>query len=309
MGKRSQSSLKPTADLVQPYRFLQQLRDYITLMKPGVLSLVLFTGFVGMILAPVSLKTFEVALALWAIALASGGAGAINMWYDRDIDFLMKRTQNRPIPQGRISPEAGLIFGLTLSFLSIVLMAWITNFKAAALLAFSIFFYAVIYTIYLKRRTPQNIVIGGAAGAFPPMIGWLATGSDLTLEPCILFMIIFLWTPPHFWALALNKSQDYERAKVPMLPNIAGPLKTRRHILFYTLALFMVSLLPALLQIRGAIYGVIAVLLGTIFLIYGIKIFQKGDQRDCTKLFLFSILYLFLLFLGMLIDYHFGDLL
>lgn len=284
------------------------VRDFFTLMKPGVLSLVLFTGYVGLTLAPFKVSFLQACVSLMAIALGSGGAGAINMWYDHDIDLIMKRTQNRPIPQGRISPKVGLAFGLILSVIAVILMALVANIFAALLLAFSIFFYGVIYTVWLKRRTPQNIVIGGAAGAFPPVIGWMATGSPLTLEPCLLFLIIFLWTPPHFWALALNKSQDYERAKIPMMPNVAGVRKTRQQILYYSIALILSSLMPWFLTIRGHIYGITVIVLGSIFLYYTVKIFQKGEQRDCTRLFLFSILYLFLLFFGMVVDYYLGDL-
>lgn len=307
MENLSDNSSKMTASSLMFSSMGSIIRDFVTLMKPGVLSLVLFTGYVGMMLAPFKISFAHASLSLIAIALGSGGAGAINMWYDHDIDSIMKRTQSRPIPQGRIHPKVGLIFGLILSFISVILMAFTANLLAAGLLAFSIFFYAVIYTIWLKRRTPQNIVIGGAAGAFPPMIGWMATGSPLTLEPYLLFLIIFLWTPPHFWALALNKSQDYERAKVPMMPNVVGMLKTRQQILYYSIALILISLMPWFSKIRGYFYGVIAAILGSIFLYYAVKIFQKGDQKDCTRLFLFSILYLFLLFFGMLLDYYLGD--
>jgi protoheme IX farnesyltransferase len=278
------------------------VQDFITLLKPGVMSLVVFTGYTGMMLAPGNLHPFLKFAALLAIALGSGGAGAINMWYDCDIDGLMKRTQKRPIPQGRIAPGDALAFGVILSLLSVLLMALSANLFAAGLLAFSIFFYVIIYTVWLKRSTPYNIVIGGAAGAFPPMIGWVATGSSLSLEPWLLFAIIFLWTPPHFWALALNRSDDYHKAHIPMLPNVAGQLETRRQILLYALFLFIVSLMPYFFHFQGMIYGITAFILGILFLALAIKIFQKGLQGDCKKLFLFSILYLFLLFMGMLVN-------
>lgn len=276
------------------------VQDFITLLKPGVMSLVVFTGYVGMMLSPGALHPFLRSVALLAIALGSGGAGAINMWYDRDIDGIMKRTQKRPVPQGRIAPEDALAFGVILSLLSVLLMALAANLFTAGLLAFSIFFYGIIYTVWLKRMTPQNIVIGGAAGAFPPMIGWAATGASLSLEPCLLFLIIFLWTPPHFWSLALNRSEDYRKANVPMMPNVAGSLKTRQQILFYSFLLFIVSLLPWFFHLKRGLYAAISFVLGSIFLGLAVKVFQKGLQRDCKKLFLFSILYLFLLFLGML---------
>lgn len=278
------------------------VQDFITLLKPGVMSLVVFTGYTGMMLAPDSLHPFLKFAALLAIALGSGGAGAINMWYDCDIDSIMKRTQKRPIPQGRVAPGDALAFGVILSLLSVLLMALSANLFAASLLAFSIFFYVVIYTFWLKRSTPYNIVIGGAAGAFPPMIGWVAAGSSLSLEPWLLFVIIFLWTPPHFWALALNRSEDYQKAHIPMLPNVAGQIETRRQILLYSLFLFIVSLLPCFFHLKGIVYGMIAFILGTLFLAFAIKIFQKGLQGDCKRLFLFSILYLFLLFMGMLVN-------
>lgn len=308
MENLSENPSKMAASVPMLTVFTNVMRDFLTLTKPGVLSLVLFTGYVGLILAPFKIGFLQACLSLIAIALGSGGAGAINMWYDHDIDLIMKRTQNRPIPCGRISPKTGLMFGLILSFSSVILMLISANVKAAGLLAFSIFFYVIIYTVWLKRRTPQNIVIGGAAGAFPPVIGWMATGSPLTLEPYLLFLIIFLWTPPHFWALALNKSQDYERAKVPMMPNVAGVFKTRQQIFYYTLALVISAWMPWFAHIRGHLYSVIATVLGSIFFYYALKIFQKGDQRDCTRLFLFSILYLFILFFGMLLDYYLGDL-
>ena len=278
------------------------VHDFFTLLKPGVMSLVVFTAYGGMKAAAVSFHPFLQFTALLAIALGSGGAAALNMWYDRDIDGKMKRTQNRPLPQGRIAPEDALVFGLLLSLLSIALMDLATNLLAASLLGFSIFFYAVIYTMWLKRKTPYNIVIGGAAGAFPPVIGWAATGVPLSLEPWLLFLIIFLWTPPHFWALALNRSTDYEKAHVPMLPNVAGRGKTQRQILGYSVALVATSLSPWALHFKGNLYGGIAAGLGLVFLGFALKVFYKGDQGDCKKLFLFSILYLFLLFIGGLLN-------
>lgn len=299
---RNLEDITPKLSTQNPSRTLQ---DFITLLKPKVMSLVVFTAFVGMSLKGSFLlfQPFLKSLSLLAIALGSGGAGAINMWYDQDIDRLMSRTQGRPIPQERVAPDHALAFGLVLSVFSVLLMALSANFMAAGLLAFSIFFYTVVYTMWLKRRTPQNIVIGGAAGAFPPVIGWVSAGGSFwSLEPWILFLIIFLWTPPHFWALALNRSEDYEKANVPMMPNVVGSRKTREHILFYSALLVLSSHLLWVFSFQGWFYGAVTFILGGIFLGFSVEIFRKPQRRACTNLFLFSILYLFLLFMAMLIN-------
>jgi protoheme IX farnesyltransferase len=297
------SLLSTRTTIYHPYAASSEqatVRDFITLLKPGVLLLVVFTSYVGMMAAPGKLHPFLKFVALFSISLASGGAAVINMWYDRDVDSLMKRTKNRPIPGGRIAPDHALTFGVLLSLLAVLLMALACNLFSAAFLAFTIFFYSIIYTMVLKRITPHNIVIGGAAGAFPPMIGWSAVGAPLSLEPYLLFIIIFLWTPPHFWALALNRSEDYKKANIPMLPNVKGASKTRTQILLYSVFLFAASLLPWIFNYKGDKYALLASLLGTLFVGLAVKIFLVGHERDCKKLFLFSILYLFLLFIGIL---------
>ena len=278
------------------------VRDYIALMKPGVMSLVVFTGLAGMMLAPGHINLFQQLLTLGCIALASGAGAAMNMWYDRDIDAVMKRTANRPIPTGKIAPDDALAFGWFLAALSVMLMSLALNTVAAMLLAFAIFFYVVIYTMWLKRSTPQNIVIGGAAGAFPPMIGWAAVTGDVSLQSFLLFLIIFLWTPPHFWALALYKNEDYRRANVPMLPVVAGKAATKRQIIAYTWLLSGLTLLPVSLGMNGWPYGISAALLGMTFLYHVYKV--KSDQTDKwpRKTFVFSISYLFMLFTVMMID-------
>jgi len=276
--------------------------DYLTLMKPGVMSLVVFTGLAGMVLAPGHINLFQQLLTLACISLASGAGAAINMWYDRDIDLIMKRTSKRPIPAGRVAPDDALAFGIFLAVLSVMLMELALNTVAAGLLAFAIFFYAVVYTMWLKRSTPQNIVIGGAAGAFPPMIGWAAVTGDVSLFSVILFMIIFLWTPPHFWALALFKNEDYTRAGVPMMPVVAGALKTKKLMLHYTRLLVLTSLLPCVWHMAGLLYGAAALLLGGIFLWHAHRVLLDNSDRWAKKTFGFSILYLFMLFSVMMLD-------
>src|SRR6185437_12386793 len=240
--------------------------DYIALLKPRVMSLVVFTGFVGLYIAPGHLHPVLAAIAVLCIAVAAGAAGAINMWYDRDIDAVMRRTQSRPIPRGRIMPGEALGFGVVLAVASVLLMYLATNVAAASVLALSIMFYVFVYTMWLKRRTPQNIVIGGAAGAFPAVIGWAAVTGSITLMPLILFAIVFFWTPPHFWSLALWANDDYERAGVPMLPVVAGAKETRRQIVIYTLLLVPLSLLPCAFGFAGTVYGVTALVLGAGYL-------------------------------------------
>ena len=276
--------------------------DYITLLKPGVLSLVVFSGAVGLWFAPGALHPLQSFLAVLCIAMASGAGGAINMWYDRDIDAVMKRTATRPVPAGRIAPDDALAFGLVLALFSVLIMGMATNWWAAGLLAFAIYFYTVIYTMQLKRHTPQNIVIGGAAGAFPPVIGWLAVSPEFAALPWVLFTIIFLWTPPHFWALALYRSGDYAKAKVPMLPVVAGVTSTKRHIVGYSYAMVLVSLLPIWVSAAGMAYGAGALLLGGYFIILAHRTKQSSETRDAMKLFGYSIAYLFLLFALLVID-------
>ena len=278
-------------------------RDFVALLKPRVMSLVVFTGLVGLVLAPGTLHPLLAGIAILAIALAAGAAGAINMWYDRDIDAVMERTRARPLPAGRIEPAEALSFGIVLSLIAVLIMALATNIAAASLLALSIGFYVFIYTLWLKRRTPQNIVIGGAAGAFPPMIGWAAVTGDIGLGALVLFAIIFLWTPPHFWALALYRSGDYQAAGVPMLPVVAGATVTKRQMLLYTLALVPVSLLPYGLGLAGLPYLLGTSLLGALFLIAAIRVLRAddADHRPARQMFGYSIFYLTALFALLLI--------
>lgn len=278
-------------------------KDFWVLMKPGVMSLVVFSAFVGTLLAPGTLHPFLVFVSTLAIALGSGAAAVFNMWYDRDIDKIMKRTQGRPIPAGRIAPQDAVTFGVLLTLLSLLLMMLATNWLATGLLAFSIFFYVVLYTMYLKRATAQNIVIGGAAGAFPPMIGWVAKTGDFSFFSLILFLIIFIWTPSHFWALALYRHEDYRRANVPMLPVIAGLDHTKRHILIYSVLLFGLSLMPYFLGYLGKFYIFCATFLGLYYLFRAIRLFQPEASKASMKLFGYSIFYLFALLTGMVVDH------
>src|SRR6476646_3110089 len=276
--------------------------DFLALMKPRVMSLVVFTALVGLLVAPGHLHPVLGVAALICIAVGAGAAGALNMWYDADIDALMARTAQRPIPAGRVSRGEALGFGVTLASGSVVVLGLVANWIAAGLLAFTIFFYAVIYTIWLKRRTPQNIVIGGAAGAFPPMIGWAAATGGTGLEALFLFLIIFLWTPPHFWALALYKSDEYARAGVPMLPVVSGPAETKRQIVVYTLSMVPLALAPWALGLTGAVYAAAAALLGLLFILAGVRLWFDSGERASRQMFAFSILYLFLLFTLMIVD-------
>ena len=283
-----------------------RVRDYLDLLKPRVMSLVVFTGLVGVAIAPGHLHTFTAALAVLAIALGSGAAGAINMWYERDLDALMARTRNRPLPAGRVAPDDALGLGVLLSIFSVLLMAVATNFVAAALLASAILFYVFVYTIWLKRRTPQNIVIGGAAGAFPPMIGWAAVTGDISSVGLALFLLIFLWTPPHFWALSLYRSEDYRRAGVPMLPVVAGSRETKRQMLLYTLLLAPVALAPTLLGGVGWLYGTVALLLSCLFIGQALAVSRAADDvsghPSAKRMFRFSLLYLAILFAALPLD-------
>ncbi len=276
--------------------------DYFALLKPRVMSLVVFTGFVGFYLAPASPHPVLAAIAILCIAVGAGAAGAINMWYERDIDAIMDRTKARPVPAGRIEPGNALGFGVVLAVASVTLMWLAANPTAAALLALSIAFYVFVYTIWLKRRTPQNIVIGGAAGAFPPMIGWAAANGEISLASLTLFAIIFIWTPPHFWSLALYRSRDYARAGIPMLPVVAGPDETRRQILYYTAALVPLTLAPYLLGLSGILYLGAALILGIGFLTQVIRLRLEGTEARAKSTFRYSILYLFLLYVALIVD-------
>lgn len=288
--------------LEQTARTESSIRDYFTLLKPGVMALVVFTGAAGMWLAPGSAHPFVQALTVFAIALGSGGGAAINMWYDRDIDAQMKRTAKRPIPAGRVAADDALAVGLMLSVAAVALLGLTTNWIAAAWLAFAIAFYGVIYTMMLKRTTPQNIVIGGAAGAFPAVIGWAAISPEPALMPWLMFAIVFFWTPPHFWALALYRHDDYRTANVPMLPVVAGLTSTKRHIFVYTLLMIAVSLTP-LLAGAGLIYGIGAALLGLRFLYGAWEVLRGDNPKRAMALFGYSILYLFVLFAVLLADH------
>jgi heme o synthase len=289
---------------------LATVGDYIALMKPRVMSLVVFTALVGLAVAPGSLHPVAAFTALLCIAVGAGAAGALNMWYDADVDALMTRTARRPVPMGRVRPGEALAFGLTLGSFAVVVLGLLVNWVAAALLAFTIFFYVVIYTMWLKRSTPQNIVIGGAAGAFPPMIGWAAVTGSLSLEPVLLFLIIFFWTPPHFWALSLYRTEDYARARIPMLPVVSGDASTRRQIMLYTLVLVPLGVAPWAFGYTGALYGVTALVNGAIMVMLGWQVFRESRpaERASRNLFAFSILYLFLLFAVLLVERGWGGL-
>ncbi|MFI5409644.1 heme o synthase [Kaistia sp. UC242_56] len=280
--------------------------DYLALLKPRVMSLVVFTALVGMVMAPGGIHPVLGFTALLCIAIGAGASGALNMWYDADIDRVMKRTQSRPIPKGTITEGEALAFGLTLAGFSVALLALFVNLVAGALLAFTIFFYVVIYSMWLKRSTQQNIVIGGAAGAFPPIVGWAAVTGSVSYESIILFLIIFMWTPPHFWALALFKSDDYKRAGIPMMPVVSGMAETRKQILIYSILLAPIGVLPAILGFASFAYGVAASALGLGFVILAVRVYRMGDDDKAMlpakRLFGFSILYLFLLFAMLLVE-------
>jgi protoheme IX farnesyltransferase len=280
--------------------------DFIDLMKPRVMSLVVFTALTGMLLAPQGQHPVLAAIALICIAVGAGASGALNMWYDADIDAKMQRTAARPIPRGRVAPEEALAFGVVLAAGSVAVLGVLVNWVAGALLAITISFYVFVYTMWLKRRTPQNIVIGGAAGAFPPMIGWAAMTGSVSLEGVVLFLIIFLWTPPHFWALALYRARDYERAGVPMLPVVAGGDATRRQIVIYAALLVPLALVPALMGFAGPAYAVCAIALGAVFLALALQVWRLREGREgdraARQLFGFSILYLFGLFAALLAE-------
>jgi protoheme IX farnesyltransferase len=279
--------------------------DYVQILKPRVMSLVVFTGFVGLVVAPGHLHPVLAAIAVLCIAVGAGASGAINMWYDRDIDAVMRRTAQRPLPAGRMEPGEALGFGVVLGIGSVVVMGLAVNWAAAALLALTIAFYVFVYTIWLKRRTPQNIVIGGAAGALPPLIGWAAVTGDIGWGAVALFAIIFFWTPPHFWALSLYRSGEYAAAGVPMLPVVAGPRETKKQMLLYTVVLWPVSLSPWLLGLAGPVYVLSVGLLSLAFTGTAVAVWRDRTDRAARHMFAFSLLYLFLIFTVLLAD-HLG---
>ncbi len=279
-----------------------RLQDYVLILKPRVMSLVIFTAFAGLLLAPGSIDPQTSLISLVCIALGAGASGAINMWYDEDIDQVMKRTMSRPIPAGRMLPKEALLYGMVLAVISVATMALFVNQMSAFLLAVTIHYYVFIYTIWLKRRTPQNIVIGGAAGAFPPMIGWSTVTGDVGLGSIALFAIIFLWTPPHSWALALFRRSDYEAAGIPMMPVVAGERATKLQILIYTICLLPITLAPVYLGISGALYAVVTVGIGFEFARRVWILWREDGVSSAKSLFLYSILYLFLIFAAMIVD-------
>jgi protoheme IX farnesyltransferase len=283
-----------------------EVGDYIALLKPRVMSLVIFTALVGLVIAPGHFHPILAFTSILCIAVGAGASGALNMAYESDIDAVMSRTANRPIPRGRITPAEATAFGMTLAFFSVMTLGILVNWVAGALLAFTIFFYAVVYTMWLKRWTAQNIVIGGAAGALPPVVAWAAATGSLSMEPILLFLIIFFWTPPHFWALALFRSDDYARAGVPMLPVVAGPDATRLQILLYTVVLVAIAFAPWPLGYFDAVYGVVSLLLGGGMMWLAVDVYRRREgvaaNRATRKLFAFSILYLFALFATLLVE-------
>jgi len=299
---RSQSGSLTTIGLVSE----ASVSDYLALMKPRVMSLVVFTAWVGLAVAPAHVHPVIAFTALLCIAVGAGAAGALNMWVDADIDAVMTRTARRPIPRGRVTPGEALAFGMTLATGSVAVLGLLVSWLAAAMLAFTIFFYIVVYSMWLKRTTPQNIVIGGAAGAFPPVIGWMAATGGIGIEPLLMFLIVFFWTPPHFWALSLLRAEDYARARVPMLPVVAGAAETRRQILLYSILLLPIGAAPWLAGYADALYGAVALLAGGVMtaLAWRLKVAADGERgaRLARRLFAFSILYLFVLFAVLLIE-------
>ncbi|WP_332810931.1 heme o synthase [Sphingomonas sp.] len=282
-------------------------RDFVALTKPRVMTLVVFTGLCGLLAAPVAIHPVLGFTAVLCIALAAGAAGALNQWYEADLDALMKRTAGRPLPAGRMDRQSALHFGVGLGTFSVLLMGLAVNWLAASILAASILFYVLVYTVWLKRRTPQNIVIGGAAGAFPPLIGWAAATGDVSLLPILLFLLIFLWTPPHFWALSLFVRSDYAAAGVPMLPVVAGPRVTRQQVVLYTVPMAAVAVAPWPLGLTGPLYGIAALLLSAAFFVLSLRVLfnratEPEEMKPERRLFAFSILYLFILFGALVAD-------
>lgn len=290
----------------QPGTALAEPGDYFALLKPRVVSLVVFSGLAGLLVAPGTIHPLIAAVAVLCIAVGAGASGAINMWYDRDIDAVMERTRQRPIPTGRVAPGDALGFGVVLAIAAVALMGLAVNIVAAGLLAVATLFYVFVYTMWLKRRTPQNIVIGGAAGAFPPMIGWAAVTGSVSVESLLLFALIFFWTPPHFWALALYRNGDYQKAGIPMLPVVAGKTETKKQMILYTVLLIPLGAAPALFGFVGWVYGTAAVLLGTIFLAAAIAVWFDQTDRSAKRMFGYSIFYLFALFAVMVADATLG---
>ena len=281
--------------------------DYLELMKPKVMSLVIFTTLVGMYLAPNHIHPVLSFFSIVAIALGAGSAGAMNQWIDQDVDSVMLRTKERPIPSGRVDPAEAITFSLVVALISIIMLGLASNWFAASLLLFTIIFYSVIYSIILKRKTPQNIVIGGAAGSLPPVIGWVSMTGNISLFPIIMFMIIFLWTPPHFWALALVKSEDYQRARIPMMPNVVGKISTKKQILCYSILVLLFSISPYYLELAGILYLLSAIFLNLIFISFSVGIMIFPNKKLEIPLFVYSILYLFGIFAFLVFDkYFFG---
>jgi protoheme IX farnesyltransferase len=293
--------------LTSPSAIPADWRDFVALTKPRVMTLVVFTGLCGLLVAPGPIHPVLAFTAILCIALGAGAAAALNMWYESDLDALMKRTRNRPIPAGRMDRQAALHFGVGLAFFSVILMGLATNWFAAGVLAVSILFYVLVYTVWLKRRTPQNIVIGGAAGAFPPMIGWAAVTGDVTWLPVLLFALVFLWTPPHFWALSLFVRSDYAAAGVPMLPVVAGPRVTRQQIALYTLPMAAVAVAPWPLGLAGALYGLAATALSLVFCFLSTRVLANRAtdptaMKPEKQLFAYSVIYLFAIFGALVVD-------
>ena len=287
-------------------------RDFFELLKPRVMSLVVFTAFAGLVLAPGEINVALGFIAILCIAVGAGASGALNMWYDADIDAIMTRTANRPIPAGRVKPREALAFGLTLSAFSVAILGLALNWVAAGLLAFTIFFYAVVYTMWLKRSTPQNIVIGGASGAFPPMIGWACVTGDVSIDSVILFLIIFMWTPAHFWALALFKMKDYGAVGIPMMPNVAGERSTKNQMVVYAVLTALCAVAPYFTGLASLGYGLCAGVLSVIFVYYSLSVRRvpDGDTKmiQAKKMFAYSVLYLFVIFSALLVDHVFGSI-
>ena len=293
-----------TQNILPSKNFLINIHSFYQLMKPRVMSLVIFTCVVGLIIAPVQVDFITATLSLAAVALGAGAAGSLNMWYESDLDALMKRTCLRPIPTGKVKKENALIFGIITSIVSVLALYFFSNFLSALMLTITILFYVVVYTMWLKQRTPQNIVIGGAAGAFPPIIGWTIATNSISLEPLLLFLIIFFWTPSHFWALSLYKTDDYSNAKIPMLPVVSGIKITKINIFIYSIILFLISLSPYFFGFNGPIYLFVSAILGIyyVYLCYKLLVTTNEDKVIAKKIFVYSILYLFLIFIIILID-------